>query len=73
MNNERSIVFGDEVCRFETFQSWVNKSASWTGPEQQIVFVDALGRICQIGKHFMNARDDGAFPVVVYRAEPDSK
>jgi hypothetical protein len=73
-----NIQLGEELFRFASYAQWVNKAQSWfrdlrTG----YVCVDSKGRICQIGKQFMRARDDESFPIVVYsidkaRACPDS-
>ena len=58
---------GDELFRFTSFTQWVNKARSWfRGVRRGYVCVDAKGRICQTGREFMRARDDGSFPIVVY-------
>ena len=66
---------GPELFRFESFQQWVNKAASWFAtcgyPSRHAICVDAKGRICQYGKHFMTARDEDAFPVRVCMARED--
>lgn len=52
--------------QFETFQTWVNKASSWLrrrGEFVRAVCFDAKGRHCGIGRDFMRARDDDAFPV----------
>lgn len=46
---------------FESFQQWVNKASSWI--DKHAICFDAKGRRCRIGKDFMLARDEGAFPV----------
>lgn len=65
---------GNELFRFTSYSQWVNKASSWfRGVRLRdgygYVCVDSKGRICQIGKHFMRARDDNSFPVVVYSVE----
>ena len=66
---------GPELFRFESFQQWVNKAASWFStcgyPCRHAICVDAKGRICQYGEHFMTARDEDAFPVLVCMARED--
>ena len=68
---------GPELFRFESFQQWVNKASSWFAscgyPSRHAICVDAKGRICQYGKHFMTARDEGTFPVRVCMAREDDK
>lgn len=70
---------GRELFRFDSFPEWVNKAQSRFAtyaagiPSAQYVCIDATGRICTIGKHFMSARDRNAFPVIVYLIEPESK
>lgn len=52
--------------QFDTFVEWVNKASSWLtrrGPYASAVCIDAKGRICQMGAHFMRARDEDTFPV----------
>lgn len=66
----------DWAGQFDTFQDWVNHaSRALTGVEYSTgglgrdgigvpsVCVDAKGRRCAIGKDFMRARDEDAFPV----------
>lgn len=49
---------------FETFERWVNKASSWlTRREGKAICYDTKGRQCMIGRDFMQARDDGSFPV----------
>jgi hypothetical protein len=47
--------------QFTTFETWVNKASSWI--DKDAVCIDAKGRRCLIGRDFMRARDEGAFPV----------
>ncbi len=62
--------------QFDTFSDWVNHaSRALTGVEYSTgglgqtgdgvpsICVDAKGRRCAIGKDFMTARDEDAFPV----------
>lgn len=55
---------------FRDFNDWVNfatKRLSETAGdkygEMKPICVDALGRRCTVGAHFMRARDEDAFPV----------
>ena len=48
--------------QFNSFSEWVSKAWSWIGGTHAICF-DAKGRHCAWGAHFMQARDEGAFPV----------
>ena len=58
------------MFEFTTFQQWLDKARAWFPSYGvaggQHVCLDAKGRICNIGKHFMQARDEDAFPVRVY-------
>ncbi len=68
------VQLGNEIFRFTSFSQWVNKASSWfRGARLRdgygYVCVDAKGRICQIRKHFMRARDEDSFPVVVYAVD----
>lgn len=56
---------------FVTFDDWVNFATTrltgtrdvLMGGQVQSICVDAFGRRCTMGGHFMRARDEGAFPV----------
>ena len=56
--------------QFDTFDDWVNHASraltgetGSVGQELTAFCVDSLGRRCSVGKDFMRARDEGAFPV----------
>ena len=59
---------------FHSFEQWVNKAQSWFPrlgiSNAHYVCIDEKGRICNIGLHFMRARDEDAFPIVVYLVTP---
>jgi len=46
---------------FASFQEWVNKASSWI--DGKAICFDSKGRLCRMGKDFMRARDEDAFPV----------
>lgn len=56
---------------FITFNDWVNFATTrltgtrdpLMGAEIPSVCIDAVGRRCTMGGHFMRARDEGTFPV----------
>lgn len=56
---------GESDGEFSSFAQWVNKASSWIGWTGAKCF-DALDRPCRIGKDFMKARDENAFPVRWY-------
>jgi hypothetical protein len=51
--------------QFETFQTWVDKASSWLARRgaEQAICLDAKGRLCSMGRDWMRARDESAFPV----------
>ena len=63
-----------EVFRFADFEDWCDtarrKFESAGMHSMDALCVDAKDRVCAKGKEFIRARDDGAFPVRVYRAVP---
>lgn len=67
-----NVVVGDELFDFSTFENWCNTAQHKFNTagvlSKDVLCVDANGRICQKGSEFLRARDDGAFPVRVYRA-----
>lgn len=61
---------------FSSFQQWVNKASSWLTshehyhPEHfRAICFDSKGRFCRIGRDFMRADVENAFPV--YWVWPD--
>ncbi len=46
---------------FWQFSVWVNKASGWI--DSNAICFDARGRVCRMGKDFMRARDENAFPV----------
>jgi protein gp37 len=60
-------------CEFTSLVHWECKARSWLGgisgggmrykKSEGCVCIDAKGRICRIGKDFMRAEEDGAYPV----------
>jgi protein gp37 len=62
-----------EFCRFDSEQQWVCKARSWLGgisgggtkykAAEKVVCVDAKGRWCEMGRDFMRATAEGAYPV----------
>lgn len=56
--------------QFDTFNDWVDHASraltgfkGSAGESIGTICIDAKGRRCNIGKDFMLARDEGAFPV----------
>ena len=61
---------------FDTFDQWVNNAEHWLTDHPKFnqnyyraVCFDSFGRILTMGKDFMRARDESAFPV--YWVWPD--
>lgn len=73
VENELTITVGVELFSFENFTEWVDKAQGWYrrygATAHTTVAIDNAGRVCSIGKQFMRARDEGAFPVTVYNIE----
>jgi hypothetical protein len=60
----------DWAGQFDTFEDWVNHASraltnvqGRVGEDLPAFCVDAKGRRCHVGKDFMLAHDEGAFPV----------
>jgi hypothetical protein len=76
MNNV-SVTLGEKLFEFASKQDWVNRGPRiWRvhrATEGRAIAIDAKGRICQMGGHFMRAESDGSYPVAVYRVDPDAR
>ena len=74
--NSVTVTLGDKLFAFASKQEWVNRGPRiWRvhqATDGRAIAIDAKGRICQSGREFMRAEDDGAYPVTVYRVQPDS-
>ena len=67
----------EPMGQFESFNEWTNKARSWLGgvsgggirykKAEKVVCVDVKGRVCEIGRDFMAARDENAFPVQFFQ------
>ena len=66
---------GEKLFEFSSKQAWINKAQRiWKLHEvraEHTICVDQLGRICNIGAHFMAAERDNAYPVEVFRLRQD--
>jgi len=57
-----------EFCSFDDWVNFATQRLTGTvdplmGGQMQSICIDAFGRRCTMGGHFMRARDEGAFPV----------
>ena len=70
------VTLGEKLFAFKSKQDWVNRGPRiWRvhqATDGRAIAIDAKGRICQSGAEFMRAEKDGAYPVTVYRVQPDS-
>jgi hypothetical protein len=69
--NEVKITIGEQLFQFNSFEDWVNHATRrYENAEtnsQRSIAIDKVGRIVDSGREFMRARDENAFPVIVYR------
>lgn len=69
--NQLSVLVGEKLFEFVSFDNWCDTArrkfvaAHVRGDET--LCVDASGRLCTCGKEFMRARDEGTYPVRVFR------
>lgn len=70
--NTLQVQLGPKIFSFTNFQDWVNKArgrfASHGVRSEDVICLDAAGRILKIGADFHRARDECAFPADVYLA-----
>lgn len=74
--NTITVSLGEKLFEFSSQQDWVNKGPRIWRIHQvtdgRAISIDKLGRICQCGAEFARAERDGAYPICVYRLQPDS-
>lgn len=70
-----NVEHGEKIFEFASFADWCDTGktkffvAKASGSD--VICVDRRGRLCGWGRHFMQARDDNAFPVEVFRLRAD--
>lgn len=69
--NTLTVTVGEYLFEFRNFEHWVAKARSWfliyRVRSDDCIGIDTEGRICPTGKQYMRARDEGTFPIRVYR------
>lgn len=74
--NRVAVQLGEKLFEFSSKQDWINKGPRiWRvhqATDGRAISIDAKGRICQCGEQFARAEKDDAYPVSVYRVQPDS-
>lgn len=74
--NHVTVTLGEKLFEFSSQQDWVNKGPRiWRthrATDGRAISIDAKGRVCQMGAHFTRAEEDDAYPVRVYRIQPDA-
>lgn len=75
--NTLTVTVGEYLFEFRSFEHWVSKASGWFRSHRvrsdNCIGIDTAGRICPTGKQYMRARDEGTFPIRVYRAVVDSE
>jgi len=70
-----AVKLGPLLFQFDSFAGWVNHAQNaWKKRgvrSADTLCIDALGRICLIGRDFMIARDEQQFPVRVHLIRRD--
>lgn len=69
-----TIEVGELAFQFHSQTEWACKAQNWFRNsglgDGKAICIDAKGRVCRIGRHFMRAEKDGAYPIKVYPIEP---
>jgi len=70
-----NIEHGEKLFEFSSLDDWRDtaKSKFFTAKVSgsDVICVDRRGRLCGWGKHFIQARDEGSYPVEVFRLRAD--
>ena len=66
-----NIELGDKLFEFSSEQDWINRAQrAWRclglRADEDTVCVDAIGRVCRIGRDFITATKDSAYPISIY-------
>ena len=66
---------GRKLFEFSSKQDWINRAQRvWRSNlvrSEETICIDQLGRICRIGKDFMSAERDSAYPIEVFMVRED--
>ena len=66
---------GPELFRFESRHAWIHMAprcfeklgaTTW-----DTICIDAAGRVCNIGKQFSRAEEEGTYPITCYWIDPN--
>jgi len=75
MDKAMDIQLGRELFMFDGFNHWCDtaqeKFKAANVSSNKVLCIDAKGRVCAWGAHFMEAAKDGAYPVRVYLLRDD--
>jgi hypothetical protein len=70
----RPLRVGAPLAVFRSYNHWVAKGSARheeTGHQlADLIALDTRGRVCRRPEHFQRADHDGAYPVIVYAADP---
>lgn len=68
-----TIAHGPEITRFDSFDDWSERGhivfRMRDGGPANVVHVDVRGRICTRSSHYLRARNEETFPVIVYQID----
>lgn len=72
MSTQVAVQTIETMFSFDSEQQWINKAQGWYGSiynyrRENFLTIDAAGRVCTCGAHFMRATRDNAYPITVYR------
>jgi hypothetical protein len=72
----RVLDLGAEVFSFASLDDWKERAKDLYAEvyrkghlQDELMAIDSRGRVCSLGRHFMRAADDNAYPVTVYSIE----
>lgn len=63
-SNRVSVLVGDPIYRFDSYEEWSDKK--YPMRRDSYICLDAHGRVCSYGKHFRRAQQDDCYPVIAY-------
>lgn len=69
-SNKVRVLVGEPIFRFNSYDDWFRNARvvfdNYEVEPDDVLCLDAYGRVCNFGEHFLRAQDDDCYPIVAY-------